>query len=140
MGDILLRDSTVILWKVGDPFQVYRRLDHISATVAHIAWSPSGRWLLTRSSRGLRIWDPMVRQQCAILSCHHVAPTDERTRCGDRQKRRPPVSILAAEREYGYVSGREQFAYLRWYSITKSLSGFNDIIRTFKDPSLQHIQ
>ncbi|KAF8327905.1 uncharacterized protein EI90DRAFT_2974806 [Cantharellus anzutake] len=53
-------DSTVIIWRVGDPFQVYRRLDHITATVAQIAWSPSGRLLLTRSSGGLRIWDHMV--------------------------------------------------------------------------------
>jgi WD repeat-containing protein 26 len=53
-------DKATIIWKVDNPFQVHRRLEHIMGVAGQVAWSPNGRLLLTKLHKSIRIWDAMV--------------------------------------------------------------------------------
>ncbi|KAF8636918.1 hypothetical protein AX17_003169 [Amanita inopinata Kibby_2008] len=49
-------DRTSVIFRVDEPFSIYRVLAHPQGFVGQVAWSPAGNLLLTRLSRGIRIW------------------------------------------------------------------------------------
>ncbi|KAF8627354.1 hypothetical protein AX15_004423 [Amanita polypyramis BW_CC] len=51
-------DKSTNILLVGDPFELHRIIAHSSAQgfVGQVAWSPSGSHLLTKLSRGIKIW------------------------------------------------------------------------------------
>ncbi|KAF9506422.1 hypothetical protein BS47DRAFT_1428124 [Hydnum rufescens UP504] len=49
-------DRTAIIWKVGNPFQIHRKLAHAKGFADQVAWSPDGKYLLTKMSHGVKIW------------------------------------------------------------------------------------
>lgn len=61
-------DRTAIIWKVGDPFIHHNTLRNGTngtgfGLVRQFAWSPSGKYLLTRLLRSVKVWIPEVRQR-----------------------------------------------------------------------------
>lgn len=52
-------DRTSVIFKVGDPFASHRILGHhVQGFISQVAWSPDGRYLLTKMSKGMKIWTP----------------------------------------------------------------------------------
>ncbi|KAF8317735.1 WD40 repeat-like protein [Clavulina sp. PMI_390] len=49
-------DRTAIIWKVGPPFTLHRKLAHAMGFVGQVAWSPNGKYLLTKMTRGIKVW------------------------------------------------------------------------------------
>ncbi|KAL1720516.1 hypothetical protein EV715DRAFT_250205 [Schizophyllum commune] len=49
-------DRTSIVFKVGDPLVPHRTLAHTQGFVGQVAWSPKGNLLLTKFSRGMKVW------------------------------------------------------------------------------------
>ncbi|KAF8342880.1 uncharacterized protein EI90DRAFT_2964705 [Cantharellus anzutake] len=49
-------DQTAIIWKVGQPFTIHRKLAHAKGFVGQVAWSPNGKILLTKMTRGVKVW------------------------------------------------------------------------------------
>lgn len=41
-------DRTTIIWKVGNSFEVHHKLAHAKNFVGQVAWSPNGKYLLTK--------------------------------------------------------------------------------------------
>ncbi|CAE6426142.1 unnamed protein product [Rhizoctonia solani] len=63
-GDFLAScswDRTTIIWKIGDPVEMYMKLYHPVSSggfVNQVAWSPDGGKLLTRTQKAIKIWNP----------------------------------------------------------------------------------
>ncbi|KAJ3557991.1 hypothetical protein NP233_g11600 [Leucocoprinus birnbaumii] len=53
-------DRTSVIFKVGDPFVSHRLLGHHTkgGFVSQVAWSPDGRYLLTKMSKSVKVWTP----------------------------------------------------------------------------------
>ncbi|TFK73519.1 WD40 repeat-like protein [Pluteus cervinus] len=51
-------DKTSIIFRVGEPFVSQQLLSHAQGFVGQVAWSPTGKYLLTKSSRGVKLWTP----------------------------------------------------------------------------------
>lgn len=49
-------DQTAIIWKVGQPFTIHRKLAHAKGFVGQVAWSRDGKYLLTKMTRGVKVW------------------------------------------------------------------------------------
>jgi len=49
-------DRTARIFRVGETFTHHRTLVHVRGFVSQVAWSPNGRLLLTRFTRGLKLW------------------------------------------------------------------------------------
>ncbi|KAF8649190.1 hypothetical protein AX16_005988 [Volvariella volvacea WC 439] len=49
-------DRTSLIFQVADPFVSHRVLVHAQGFVGQVAWSPAGNLLLTKLSRGIKIW------------------------------------------------------------------------------------
>lgn len=49
-------DRTSIVFKVGEPLVPHRTLAHTQGFVGQVAWSPKGNLLLTKFSRGMKVW------------------------------------------------------------------------------------
>ncbi|KAK2461255.1 hypothetical protein APHAL10511_006782 [Amanita phalloides] len=51
-------DRTTTVLRVGEPFELHRIIAHSPAQnfVGQVAWSPSGNHLLTKLSRGIKVW------------------------------------------------------------------------------------
>ncbi|KAF9444114.1 hypothetical protein P691DRAFT_787144 [Macrolepiota fuliginosa MF-IS2] len=58
-------DRTSVIFKVGrviltsphqDPFLSHRVLAHVRGFVGQVAWSPDGKYLLTKMTRGMKVW------------------------------------------------------------------------------------
>ncbi|KIL61047.1 hypothetical protein M378DRAFT_199629 [Amanita muscaria Koide BX008] len=54
-------DKTTTILRVGEPFVIHRIIAHSTAQglVGQVAWSPCGKFLLTRLSRGIKIWSAL---------------------------------------------------------------------------------
>ncbi|KAH0836398.1 WD40-repeat-containing domain protein [Lanmaoa asiatica] len=49
-------DRTAMIFRVGETLTHHRTLVHVRGFVSQVAWSPNGRFLLTRFTRGLKLW------------------------------------------------------------------------------------
>ncbi|KAF5311124.1 hypothetical protein D9619_008077 [Psilocybe cf. subviscida] len=49
-------DKTSLIFEVAHPFKPHRTLLHPHGFVGQVAWSPSGRYLLTKTARGVKLW------------------------------------------------------------------------------------
>ncbi|KAI0074084.1 WD40 repeat-like protein [Panus rudis PR-1116 ss-1] len=49
-------DRTSVIFRVGDPFTSHRILAHPQGFVGQVAWSPTGKFLLTKLNRGIKVW------------------------------------------------------------------------------------
>ncbi|THH12742.1 hypothetical protein EW146_g7414 [Bondarzewia mesenterica] len=49
-------DRTSVIFHIGNPFTAHRTLAHPSGFVGQVAWSPSGKLLLTKLNRAIKIW------------------------------------------------------------------------------------
>ncbi|PFH48709.1 hypothetical protein AMATHDRAFT_196130 [Amanita thiersii Skay4041] len=76
-------DRTSIIFRVGEPFTFHRVLAHSQGFVGQVAWSPTGNLLLTRLSRGIRIWSA-DDGACKNTIDRHV-PVEAVTWCPDGQ-------------------------------------------------------
>jgi hypothetical protein len=50
-------DRTSVIFRVADPHLSPRILAHTKGFVTQVAWSPSGNMLLTKLTRGIKLWD-----------------------------------------------------------------------------------
>ncbi|THV01875.1 WD40 repeat-like protein [Dendrothele bispora CBS 962.96] len=50
-------DRTSVIFRVGDPFESHRILAHAKGFVGQVAWAPDGKLLLTKLSRGIKVWN-----------------------------------------------------------------------------------
>ncbi|KIJ12052.1 hypothetical protein PAXINDRAFT_181666 [Paxillus involutus ATCC 200175] len=57
-------DRSAVIYRVGDRFIPHRTLVHVRGFVSQVAWSPNSRALLTRFTRGIKLWseDGVCRQ------------------------------------------------------------------------------
>lgn len=64
-------DRTAIIWKItGGTVEICLKLFHPISTggfVNQVAWSPDGLQLLTRTQKGIKVWDPHVRLYLHIV-------------------------------------------------------------------------
>ncbi|KIM47068.1 hypothetical protein M413DRAFT_23353 [Hebeloma cylindrosporum] len=49
-------DKTSVIFRVGHPFTQHRTLAHPQGFVGQVAWSPTGKILLTKMARGVKVW------------------------------------------------------------------------------------
>ncbi|KAH0836509.1 hypothetical protein J3R83DRAFT_8147 [Lanmaoa asiatica] len=49
-------DRTSVIFRVGESFTTHRILVHVRGFIGQVAWSPSGRMLLTRLTRAVKVW------------------------------------------------------------------------------------
>ncbi|KAF9220004.1 WD40 repeat-like protein [Gyrodon lividus] len=49
-------DRTAVIFRVGERPTSHRTLVHVRGFVSQVAWSPNGRALLTRFTRGIKMW------------------------------------------------------------------------------------
>ncbi|KAG9318950.1 WD40-repeat-containing domain protein [Chiua virens] len=49
-------DRTAVIFRVGETLTQHRTLVHVRGFVSQVAWSPKGTFLLTRFTRGLKLW------------------------------------------------------------------------------------
>ncbi|KAF8903319.1 hypothetical protein CPB84DRAFT_1728396 [Gymnopilus junonius] len=50
-------DKTSVIFRVGHPFMPHRTLAHPQGFVGLVAWSPNGKLLLTKMTRGIKVWN-----------------------------------------------------------------------------------
>lgn len=60
-------DRTAIIWRVGHPFTVHRKLAHAAGFVGQVAWSPDGTYLLTKTTRTVKLWSAEVRYSTYVI-------------------------------------------------------------------------
>ncbi|KAF9568278.1 WD40 repeat-like protein [Agrocybe pediades] len=53
-------DKTAVIFQVGRPFIPHRTLAHAQGFVGQVAWSPTGKLLLTKMARGVKVWTAEV--------------------------------------------------------------------------------
>ncbi|PPQ66008.1 hypothetical protein CVT24_011952 [Panaeolus cyanescens] len=51
-------DKTSTIFAVGHPCVPYKTLPHGQNFVGQVAWSPTGRYLLTKIAKGVKVWTP----------------------------------------------------------------------------------
>ncbi|KAF9051401.1 hypothetical protein BJ165DRAFT_1448497 [Panaeolus papilionaceus] len=51
-------DKTSTIFAVGNPCVPYKTLPHGQNFVGQVAWSPTGRYLLTKIAKGVKVWTP----------------------------------------------------------------------------------
>ncbi|EKM77352.1 hypothetical protein AGABI1DRAFT_108190 [Agaricus bisporus var. burnettii JB137-S8] len=49
-------DRTSVIFKVGHPLTPHRVLAHARGFVGQVAWSPGGNYLLTKVTKGIKVW------------------------------------------------------------------------------------
>ncbi|KAF9244203.1 WD40-repeat-containing domain protein [Melanogaster broomeanus] len=49
-------DRTAVIFRVGESVTPHRTLVHVKGFVSQVAWSPNSRALLTRFTRGIKLW------------------------------------------------------------------------------------
>jgi len=49
-------DKTSVIFRVGQTFTCHRTLAHTQGFVGQVEWSPSGKILLTKMARGIKVW------------------------------------------------------------------------------------
>ncbi|KAG6836941.1 hypothetical protein H0H93_000831 [Arthromyces matolae] len=75
-------DRTSVIFRVGDPLESHRTLAHPAGFVGQVAWAPSGNLLLTKLSRGIKVWTTEVLDQYDFgrMKLHDVAVTPDSIR------------------------------------------------------------